>query len=113
MSYSLFFPHFLLNRKFWPAQVVLFCLVIFQVYYYSPLFSPLISNSWSIDEWSVRQSEYKHCLILKQSEGHSYEKRRRSCSKEAYGLPFFEFPDGKLREIIDYNVETFGTNFRP
>ena len=113
MIYSLFFPHFLLNRKFWLAQVVLFCLVIFQVYYYSPLFSPLISNSWSIDEWSVRQTEYKDCLTLKQFEGHSYKKRRRSCSKEAYGLPFFEFPDGKLREIIAYNVETFGTNFRP
>ena len=94
---------------FWLSQVALVCSAL----YFSPLLSSVISNSWSIEEWSVRQNEYKDCLTLKRSERHSYEKRRRSCSKEAYGLPFFEFPDGKLKEVIDYNVETFGTNFRP
>lgn len=94
---------------FWLSQVAL----VFAALYFSPLLSPVISSGWSMDEWSVRQSEYKECLILKRSEGHRYKKRRLHCSKEAYGLPYFEFPDGKLKEVIDYNVETFGTNARP
>ena len=94
---------------FWLSQVAL----VFSALYFSPQLSPVISSSWSMEEWSVRQSEYKDCLFLKRSEGHSYRERRLSCSNAAYGLPSFEFPDGKLKEVIDYNVETVGTNVRP
>ena len=66
-----------------------------------------------MEEWSVRYGEYRDCIGLKRPGGHSSKGLRRACNKEAYGLPFFELPDGKHGEIIDYNVETFGTNLRP
>ena len=94
---------------FWSSQVALVCSVL----YFSPLLSPVISNSWSMEEWSVRYGEYRDCISLKRPEGHRTKSLRRPCNKKAYGLPFFELPDGKHSEIIDYNVETFGTNLRP
>lgn len=94
---------------FLSSQMALVCSVL----YFSPLLSPVISNSWSMEEWSVRYGEYRDCISLKRAEGHRTKSLRRSCNKKAYGLPFFELPDGKHSEIIDYNVETFGTNLRP
>ena len=94
---------------FWLSQVALLCSVL----YFSPLLSPIISNSWSMEEWSVRYGEYRDCISLKRPEGHRTKSLRRSCNKKAYGLPFFELPDGKHSEIIDYNIATFGTNLRP
>jgi hypothetical protein len=98
-----------MKQIFWLSQVAL----VFSALYFSPLLSPVISSGKSMDEWSVRQSEHKEYLILERSEGHSYRKRHLSCSKAARGLPSFEFPDGKFKEVIDYNVETFVTNARP
>jgi hypothetical protein len=94
---------------FWLSQVALVCSAL----YFSPLLSPVISNSWSMEEWSVRYGEYRDCISLKRPEGSSSKNLRRSCNKEAYGLLAFELPDGKHSEIIDYNIETFGTNLRP
>ena len=94
---------------FWLSQVALVCSML----YFSPLLSPVISNSWSMEEWSIRYGEYRDCINLKRPEGHRAKSPRRSCNKKAYGLPFFELPDGKHSEIINYNVETFGANLRP
>jgi hypothetical protein len=74
---------------------------------------PVIANSWSIEEWSIRYGAYRDCISLKRPKGHGSKGLRRYCKKKAYGLPFFELPDGKHSDIIDYNVETFGTNLRP
>ena len=98
-----------MKSLFWLSQVALGCSVL----YFSPLFSPAISSSWSIEEWSVRYGKYRDCIGLKRPEGLSPKGLRQSCNNEAYGLPFFELPDGKHSEIIDYNLETFGTNLRP
>jgi hypothetical protein len=87
--------------------------MIFQVYYYSPLFSPLISNSWSIDEWSVRQTEYKDCLTLKRLRDIATKNGADPAVKRHTGYPLLSFLMGKLSEIIDYNIATFGTNLRP
>jgi hypothetical protein len=38
---------------FWLSQAAL----VFSAIYFSPLLSPVISSGWSMDEWSVRQSE--------------------------------------------------------
>jgi len=94
---------------FWLSQVALVCSML----YFSPLLSPVISSSCSIEEWSVRYGKYRDCIGLQRPEGHSSKGLRRSCNSEAYGLPFFELPDGKQSEIIAYNVEAFGTNLRP
>ena len=74
---------------------------------------PVIANSWSIEEWSIRYGAYRDCISLKRPKGHGSKGLRRYCKKKAYGLPFFELPDGKHSDIIDYNVETFGTILRP
>ena len=98
-----------MKSLFWLSQVALVCSAL----YFSPLLSPVISNSWSIEGWSVRYGTYRDCIGLKRPEGHGAKGLRRSCNKEAYGLPAFELPDGKHSEIIDYNLEMFGTNLRP
>ena len=98
-----------MKSLFWLSQAMLFCSIL----YYSPLLSPVISYNWSMEEWSVRYGQYRDCISRKRPEGHSSKGLRRSCNSEAYGLPFFELPDRQHSEIIDYNIETFGTNLRP
>ena len=98
-----------MKSLFWTSQTVLFCSII----YYTPLLSPVISYRWSMEEWSVRYGQYRDCISRKRPEGSTPKNLKWSCNKEAYGLLFFELPEGKHSEIIDYNVETFGANLRP
>ena len=98
-----------MKSLFWISQTVLFCSIL----YYTPLLSPVISDNWSMEEWSVRYGQYRDCISRKRPEESTPKNLRQSCNKEAYGLLSFELPEGKHSEIIDYNVETFGANLRP
>jgi hypothetical protein len=44
-----------MKSLFWISQTVLFCSIL----YYTPLLSPVISHSWSMEEWS-KESRTDH-----------------------------------------------------
>ena len=98
-----------MKSLFWISQTVLFCSIL----YYTPLLSPVISHSWSMEEWSVRYGQYRDCISRKRPDGSTPKILRWSCNQEAYGLLSFELPEGKHEEVIDYNIATFGKNSRP
>ena len=72
---------------FWLSQVALVCSAL----YFSPLLSPVISNSWSMEEWSVRYGEYRDCIGLKRPGGHSSKVCDEPATKKRTGCRFLSF----------------------
>ncbi len=68
--------------------------------YFSPLLSPVISNSWSIEEWSVRQNEYKDCLTLKRPEDIATKNGADPAVKRHTGYRLLSFLMGNLKKSL-------------